>query len=336
MWALALFSCVDARRLRDRGSLGGCRPTGPVCVSPIAGVALAASIWGSYTPTPLSPWAERLLPTVTIAAIAVAVSSWPTGRMPARWSRAVRTGRPRLRDRRTREQVRLRRRVLHRSAVVAATSVGAADAHRPCDERSRSQRRCRVAPRRRADPVPRIRRPSPCEHAGERAQHVTTCVHRRRGVRRLGAVGVRVDDGGRTARQASADATTPIGMVGACVGVRSLRRRRAAARVVGVDATATQDGEPVELVAIELGPVETGLDASEEVARILGDPSARRRRARRRPAAARSVADDGIAGSGPTPPDRALITIADRDGCDRRRRRARREASSSAPSPATR
>ena len=31
---------------------------------------------------PSSPWAERLLPTVSIAAIVVAVSSWPTGRMP--------------------------------------------------------------------------------------------------------------------------------------------------------------------------------------------------------------------------------------------------------------
>ncbi len=86
MWALAMFSCVA---LVVSGPWLSWRlptnRTGP-CLT-VAGFALAASIYGSYTPTPASPWAERLLPTVYVAATVIAVSGWPTGHMPARWSR---------------------------------------------------------------------------------------------------------------------------------------------------------------------------------------------------------------------------------------------------------
>ena len=89
MWALAAFSC--AVLVVSGPWLSWRLPTNMtgVCLT-VAGFALVASIYGSYTPSAVSPWAEQLLPTVYIAAIAVAVSSWPTGRMPARWSRPFR------------------------------------------------------------------------------------------------------------------------------------------------------------------------------------------------------------------------------------------------------
>ena len=64
MWTLASRSAVS--RSHRRGSWLSWRlPTNRtgLCLT-VAGFALAASIYGSYTPSPASPWAERLLPTV--------------------------------------------------------------------------------------------------------------------------------------------------------------------------------------------------------------------------------------------------------------------------------
>src|SRR3954453_9360201 len=89
MWVLALSSCVA---LFCSGSWLSWRlPTNRtgVCLT-IAGFALAASIYGRYPPTRASPWAERLFPTIATAAIVVAVSRWPTGRMRQRSSKPFR------------------------------------------------------------------------------------------------------------------------------------------------------------------------------------------------------------------------------------------------------
>jgi signal transduction histidine kinase len=51
-----------------------------------AGVAMSGWIWGTFTWTTISPWLEHLLPPVAKAAIVVAVLRWPTGRLPARWT----------------------------------------------------------------------------------------------------------------------------------------------------------------------------------------------------------------------------------------------------------
>ncbi len=216
MWALAAFSCVA---LVVSGPWLSWRlptnRTGP-CLT-VAGFALAASIYGSYTPVPASPWAERLLPTVYIAAVVIAVTGWPTGHMPARWSRPFGWAVRRLRGRRNRERVRLRRSCWRASCrggrccwdlptlADAATSalgsnVVAVLLHG-------------VAP----DPVPRLRRSSPREHAAERAGDLATGVRRRRW-------SSAPPNSGRFASSMAAaplggfgGRSTPIGMVGASV-----------------------------------------------------------------------------------------------------------------------
>ena len=64
--------------------------------------------------------------------------------------------------------------------------------------------------------------------------------------------------------------------------------------------------------SVELGPVEAGIDASDEVARILGDPTARV--VVRGADTLRLVGGEDIDRPAQSPSERALITIADRDG----------------------
>ena len=90
MWVLALVQLCGAASSPAPGSRGDCPPTGRACVSPSPASRSRRRSTAATRRAPASPWAERLLPTVTIAAIVVAVSSWPTGRMPARWSKPFR------------------------------------------------------------------------------------------------------------------------------------------------------------------------------------------------------------------------------------------------------
>ena len=310
MWGLAMFSSVTL--VLSGPWLSWRLPTNRIglCLT-VAGFALAASIYGSYTPVPANPWAERLLPTVTIAAIAVAVSSWPTGRMPARWSKPF------------------------GFAVVAYLIIGLGGKFVFAD----------------LLPGERPWWPAHLWDLPTLADAATSAVGRNvvaviiRGVapilflafvvRRHASMPVSVRTTSRPAFVAAmlfgvselwafsstlaaapldryGGRSTPIGMVGACVGFgryggvalllvwsESIRRRN---RTSG----------PSSSTAVELGPIETGLDASAEVARILGDPSARV--VVRGADPLRLVVGDGIAALAPASTERALITIADRDG----------------------
>jgi len=310
MWFLAGFSCVA---LVVAGPWLSWRlptnRTGP-CLT-VAGFALAASIYGSYTPVPASPWAEQLLPTVYIAAVFIAVSSWPTGRMPARWSRpfgwAVAAyvivgvgskfvfahslptdapwwpthlwGLPTLADAATS--------ALGRN-VVAVLLHG-------------------VAPilflafvvRRRASMPPSVR-------ATSGPAFVAAALF---GISELWAF---------TSTMAAAPLggyggrSTIIGMVGASVEFgrygavalllvwsESMRRRSRASHRSGTH-------------SVELGPAETGVDLSDEVASILGDPSALV--VIRGADTLRLVGGEAKAPLAQSSTGRALITIADRDG----------------------
>jgi hypothetical protein len=73
-----------------------------------------------------------------------------------------------------------------------------------------------------------------------------------------------------------------------------------------------QDHHLSSAASVELGPLEVGVDASEEVGRILGDPTARV--VIRGADPLRFLGSDDGAGFGESPTDRAFITIANRDG----------------------
>lgn len=309
MWGLAMLSCVTL--VLSGPWLSWRLPTNRtgLCLS-VAGFALAASIWGSYSPTPASPWAERLLPTLSVAAIAVAVSSWPTGRMPARWSKPfglavlayVVVG---LGSRFLFADLLLHERPwwpeqlweLPTLTDPAASAVGrnvvAVLLHG-------------VAPilflafivRRHASMPASVRTTS-------RPAFIAAALF---GVSELWAFASTMAAaplggfGGRS---------TPIGMVGACVGFG--RYGAVALLLVWSEAMRRRSRPPnPSSSAVELGRVETGLDASAEVARILGDPSAHV--VVRHADPLRLVASGGTAAPGLATADRALITIADRDG----------------------
>ncbi len=308
IWALAMFSCVA---LVISGSWLTWRlPTNRTgwCLT-VAGVALTLSILATYTPGAASPWGEHLLPPVYLAAIAIAVSSWPTGRMPLRWSKPFR-----------------RAVLVYGVTAVVSKFVISESPYSPwwpahnwmlptlagpaTSALGRDVLRvllgC-VAPIMFLAFVVRQRASMPAGvRATSRPAFVAAAVL---GVSELWTF---MSTTGAAPLMGYGGRSTSIGIVGACVefgsyGVvalllvwsESIRRRR---RTSGVSAART----------IELGPQDPGLDASHEVAKILGDPTARLSVRGSEPL--RLVDSHQSADSTAPTRQRGLITIADRDG----------------------
>ena len=135
-------------------------------------------------------------------------------------------------------------------SVVAGARLGAPRTARVRDHCHRCERRDRGAHGRRSGPLPRLRRPSPRQHARERAGDVAAGLRGGSGARPLRALDLRVDDGGCASRwvQWTLHDDRDRRRVGRA---RALRRRRAAPRLVGVDETAEQEG---------LGSIERDVD----------------------------------------------------------------------------
>jgi len=104
--------------------------------------------------------------------------------------------------------------------------------------------------------------------------------------------------------------STPIGMVGACVGFG--RYGGVALLLVWSESMRRRLRTSGPSSSVELGSVEGGIDAPAEVAHILGDPSASV--VVRGADPLRVVAGNGIDAVVSAATERALITIADRDG----------------------
>jgi signal transduction histidine kinase len=86
VWALAAASCLA---LAVAGVWLWWRvPTTPTgWWLAVAGLLSALWLAGRFWPGPVSPWADRLLPTPVKAAVVLAVLPWPTGRLERSWSR---------------------------------------------------------------------------------------------------------------------------------------------------------------------------------------------------------------------------------------------------------
>ena len=303
MWALAFGSCVAL--VVSGAWLSWRLPTNRtgLCLT-VAGFALAGSIYGSYTPVAASPWAELLLPTVAIAAIVVAVSRWPTGRMQKRWSNPFRL------------------------AVLAFLLIGIGakfvfaewvpflgpwfgtgswglPTWAGADTSAVGRNVVKVlllgvgpivflafVVRRRASMPASVRATSLPAFVAAAVFGVTVLWGFASSMADLGGIGGR---------------STRIGMVGACLGFGSYGA--VALLLVWSESMRRQSrtADPSSAASVELGPLEVAVDASEEVGRILGDPTARV--VIRGADALRLVGDDAQSSAG-----RALITIADRDG----------------------
>ena len=138
MWALALVQLCGARRLGPLALVATAhQPDRPVSHHRRIRARRDRSTAATRR-SPASPWAERLLPTVYHRRDRRRRVELADRSHAGALVEAVRTGGARLRDRRSREQVRLRRRGSHRSPVVAGASVGPAHVGRRRDERGGS------------------------------------------------------------------------------------------------------------------------------------------------------------------------------------------------------
>ena len=273
MWALAFGSCVAL--VVSGAWLSWRLPTNRtgLCLT-IAGFALAGSIYGSYTPVAASPWAELLLPTVAIAAIVVAVSRWPTGRMQKRWSSPFRLAVLAFLVDRSREQVRLRRvaptRTLHGWRRASWDLPTWADADTSAVGQERRRRCCSSVSLRSCSSRSSFAAVRACRRACGRPRGPRSSLPRSSAS----------PSSGRSRRPWRTSGVSADGPRGSGWWVRASRSGATApSHSCSSGRSRCADGagpsNPSSAASVELGPLEVAVDASEEVGRILGDPTAR-------------------------------------------------------------